>query len=107
MRKRLSVREFKTYCENHQLGTVIFSTENQDWHSVSDPFKIRASFEIVLISEHPSLVFLKSETTEFCIDRVRYVEIETGKTPLGSIIVVYCGGANYKNPKVTYTFIVR
>lgn len=105
MMDRLSVNEFKAYCNDNKITEISFSTENQDWYKAADPFKIQMSFEIVLTSEFPSLVFLKSNAGTICLDRVRYVEIDSEKIVTGTVVHVYCGGRDFDHPEITYTLI--
>ena len=36
MKKKLSVRELKRYCEEHKPHCIYFKTENQAWYRTSD-----------------------------------------------------------------------
>ncbi len=105
MRKQLSVKELKKYCERNAPYQVTYYSENQDWYCVSDPCKFRMHFPIILISENPNLICLKSGTSSICFDRVRFVEIDTETTVLGTVFTLYCGGAGSKAPEVTYKLI--
>jgi len=107
MGEKLSIRAFKEYCACHKFDEIFFSTENQDWYRASDPCKIQMSFKIMLISENPSLVFLKSDAGTLCFDRVRYVEINSTKTVLGTTIHVYCGGVGNASPEISYILVAE
>ncbi len=105
MRKRVSVKELKEYCERNKPKQVTYYSENQDWYRVSDPCKLRMHFPIMLICENPSLICLKSGTSTICFDRVCSVEIDTETTVLGTILTVYCGCSGAKEPEITYKLI--
>ena len=60
MKKTVSVREFRAYCEKNRPHHILFYTENQSWYRASDPCKIKMSFPIMLICENPKVI------TVFC-----------------------------------------
>lgn len=105
MKKKASVREFKQYYEGNKPQRILFYTENQKWYRTSDPCKIRMSFPIMLICENPNLICLKSGTNTISLDRVKYVEIDTESTVLGTLITVFCGEFGVKGYDITYTLI--
>lgn len=41
MKKIVSVKELKEYCENHKPQQISFYTENQSWYCVSRPMQIQ------------------------------------------------------------------
>ena len=96
MKKIVSVKELKEYCENHKPQQISFYTENQSWYCVSDPCKFKLSFPVMLICENPNMICLKSGANTLCFDRVRCVEIDTEMTVIGTVFTVFCGGRNDK-----------
>lgn len=105
MKKQVTVNELKQFCEKNRPNQVTYYSENQDWYRVSDPCKLMLHFPIMLICENPNLICLKSETNTVCFDRVRFVEIDTETTVLGTIFTIYCGGSKSKGPEIAYTLI--
>lgn len=105
MRKQVSVKELKEYCERNRPSQVTFYSENQDKYRISDPCKLRMHFPIMLIYENPNLICLKSGTSTICFDRVRFVEIDTETTVLGTILTLYCGGSGSSEPEVAFKLI--
>lgn len=105
MKKIVSVRELKEYCEKHKPQQVSFYTENQHWYSVSAPCKFELSFPIMLIYENPNLICLKSGANTVRFDRVRYVEIDTEMTIIGTVFTIFCGGRNDNEQEITYTLL--
>ena len=105
MKKIVSVKELKEYCENHKPQQVSFYTENQSWSRASDPCKIKMSFPIMLICENPNLICLKSGANTLSFDRVKFVEIDTESTVLGTLITVFCGEFGKSGYDITYTLI--
>lgn len=105
MKKKVSVEGLKEYCEKNRPKQITYYSENQDWYCVSDPFKIRMHFKIMLICENPNLICLKSGVSTVCFDRVRFVEIDTETTVLGTVFTVYCGGSNSMEPEIAYKLI--
>lgn len=105
MKKRVSVKELKEYCERNKPKQVTYYSENQDWYCVSDPCKLRMHFPIMLICENPSLICLKSGTSTICFDRIKCVEIDTETTVLGTILTIYCGNSEEEEPEIVYKVI--
>jgi len=103
MKKTMSVRELKDYCDRNKPRKVLFSSENQPWYKVSDPCKMQFSFSIMLIYENPNLVCLKSDTNTLSFDRVRFVEMNTELTVLGTALTLFCGECSCER---SYTLIV-
>ena len=105
MKKTVSVKELKEYCETHKPQQIYFYTENQNWYRVSDPCKFRLSFPVMLIYENPNLICLKSGTATVCFDRVRCVEIDTEITVIGTVFTVFCGNKDSEGYEMTYTLL--
>lgn len=106
MKKIISVKEFKDYCDKNKPRSIIYQTENQKWYQVSDPCKAKMSFPIMLICENPNLICLKSEANTLSFDRVKCIEVDTESTVLGTLITVFCGEFETNDHDITYTLIV-
>ena len=105
MKKTVSVKELKEYCTKKKPNKVIFYTENQTWYRVSDPCKVQLSFPVMLIFENPNLICLKSGQNTVMFNRVKFAEIETDATVLGTLITVFCGDFNSDGYDISYTLI--
>lgn len=105
MRKQVSVKELKEYCERNKPHQITYYSENQNWYRVSDPCKLRMRFPIMLVCENPNLICLKSEAGTVCFDRVRYAEIDTEATLLGTVLTIFCGGSGVVEPEITYVLV--
>lgn len=104
MKKTVTVGELKSYCSQNKPKEISFLSENQPWYRVSDPCKVRCTFPIMLIYENPNLVCLKSGRNTICFDRVKFAELDTDSTVLGTTINLHCGNAE---TDVSYILIVR
>ena len=106
MKKQISIRELKEYCERSSPHQVTYYSDNQDWCKEGDLCKFRLHFQIVLIYENPNQVFLKSGTSSICFNNVRFAQIDTESTVLGTILTLYCGNFRASKPTATYTLIL-
>lgn len=106
MKKKISVRELKSYYEKHKPNCIYYQTENQDWYRTSDPCKIKMSFPVMLIFENPNLICLKSSGNTMSFDRVKSVEIDTDSSVLGDVFTLFCGDFNTDDYDITYTLVV-
>ena len=105
IKKKITVGELKSYYASKKLSTVRFSTENQKWYRVSDPCKVNLSFSAMLITENPNLICLKSGVNTICFDRVKFVEIDTESSVLGTIITLFCGDFGSNDYDITYRLV--
>lgn len=85
MKKKLSVRELKRYCEEH---------------------KPHCAFSIMLICENPNLICLKSSGNTLSFDRVKSIEVDTDASILGTVITIFCGDFNTAEHDITYKLVV-
>lgn len=108
MKRRLSVRELKEYCTEHRFHTVSYWAENQESYCVANTCKIRVSFPRMMISETPDSICLKSGENTIGFERVKYVDIDTDRTVLGTVFTVFCDGSFGKNSAENiYTLIAE
>ena len=105
MKKRMSVRNFKEFCERSPLQEIVFSAENQNWYRESNPCKLQLTFPTMLIGEHPNLICLKSDHGNILFDQIQYVEVDTGGPMPWTEITVFCGGEYPWQEDVAYTLI--
>lgn len=105
MRKQVSVKELKEYCERNKPRQITYYSENQTWYRVSDSCKLMMHFPAMLIYENPNLICLKSRTSTIYFDQVRFAEIDTETTVLGTIFTLFCGGPSATAPESTYILI--
>lgn len=105
MKRRMLLRDFKKYLLNNKQQQFMFYTENQDWFNPLDPCKIQITFPVMVVSENPNLICLKSDIGTFCLDQVRFVEIDTKALGFGVVITVCCGGRAPNPPRITYKLI--
>lgn len=105
MKKTVNLQGLQEYVAHNRVGCVRFYTENQQWYRASDPCKIRMAFPIMLICENPNLVCLKSGQNTISFDRVKFVEIDTETTVLGTILTLFCGDFGSDGYDTTYKLI--
>lgn len=107
MKKQVSVRELKDFCERSSPSQITYYTENQTQsNAASDLCKLRLHFHVVLIYENPNQVCLKSGASNVCFNEVRFAEIDTESTVLGTILTLYCGNPRASKPAAAYTLIL-
>ena len=90
MKKQVSVRELKDFCERNSLNQITYYTENQTCDTAGGLCKLR----------------LHSGMNSVCFNGVKFAEIDTESTVLGTILTLYCGNSRASKPTVTYTLIL-
>lgn len=106
MKKQVSVRELKDFCERNSPNQITYYTENQTCDTAGGLCKLRLHFQVVLIYENPNLVCLKSGASSICFNGVRFAEIDTESTVLGTILTLYCGNSKASKDAEAYTLIL-
>ena len=107
MKKKLTIRELKDYYACNQPREISFWTENQPWYHASDPCKLRCTFPVMTICENPNLICLKSGSDTLSFGSVRFAEIDTETTALGSVLTLFCWGTDDLDEESTsYILIV-
>lgn len=107
MKKQVSVRDLRDYCERNTPNQITYYTENQTCRNADKALcKLRLHFQVVLIYENPNLVCLKSGASSICFNGVRFAEIDTESTVLGTILTLYCGNSKASKDAEAYTLIL-
>ena len=107
MKKRLSIREFQSYLIEHTPSKISFWSENQNWDSVSDPFKIIMSFPIIMVYESTGTICLKDKMeNKLYFGGVKHVYLNDDIPALGTVFDICCSlfTQNKKDERV-YTLI--
>lgn len=87
---KLSVLDFKEYCDKMSFNKYVFSTDNQDWDSVEDTMRIEYEFNDIKINFNPNVIRLKSGNGYIKFERVKYI-ILNKKSLLGNVFTAVCG----------------
>lgn len=99
--QKLSVREFKEYCDKLVPHRFIFDTENQEWCNIGETLKIKLVFGSIIINFNPNTICLSSPLGKIIFERVKYIEM--GDTSMiGAVFTIVCAGYNDKS----YTIVV-
>lgn len=107
MKKRVSLGEFREYCDHHRFRNVAFWSEDQPQFCAGDTQKIQAVFPLMYVCEHPNLVCLRSGENSMLFSKVKYVDISTDAHIPGSIFTLFCGENAKKNTESTYVLFAQ
>jgi hypothetical protein len=105
MRKIMSVGELKRYYENRSPRRILFCTVNQAWHKVDTPLKASLTFTSMAIACNPNAICLKSGDNTLWFERVKSVTVDSGRSPLGTVLDIICGDSVGKENDIHYTVI--
>lgn len=106
MKKQITVKELKEYCKRNSPNQVTYYSENQDDSKSSALCRLRLHFQAMSIYENPNQVQLKSGMSSVCFNGVRFAEIDTELTVLGTVLTLYCGNSRASKPTAAYTLIL-
>lgn len=104
--QKLSVWEFKEYCDNLSPRRYIFNSENQEWSRVEDTIRIKVEFGNMIISFNPNTIYLKSKNDFISLERVKYVKLSE-KSLLGEVFTIVCGNSLNSLSDKSYTIIAQ
>lgn len=107
MKKTVRVKEFIDFCRENKPKAIIYQTENQEWYRMSDPCRQMMSFPVIMVHENPNVIYLESGTNKLSLGRVKYVEIDTEATALGTLFRVCCGDRRSDAHDISYTLIAQ
>lgn len=103
--QRLSVLEFKSFCEEMSQHCFIFDSVNQDWSTIDETMKIKQNYDKVKISFNPNTIYLYSSFGKLIFERVKYIEIGEPSL-LGIVFNIVCGDFLTNKNNKSYTIIV-
>lgn len=106
MKKNFSINEFKKYCDDNNIHSITYISENQAWYRITDPCSINMCFSVILINENPNIICLKSGSNILQFDLVKFVEIDTKSSMSGTTILLHCGFHPSKKD-IIYTLIAK
>ncbi len=104
--QKLSVREFKEYCDDLSPHSFIFDSVNQDWCTTGETMKIKLVFDNLKISFNPNTIYLSSVSSKVLFERVKYVQV-CEPSLLGAVFTIVCGDFSSNNRNKSYTIIVN
>lgn len=105
--KKLSLSEFRDYCNTHLFNTIIFATSNQSWHYVDYPVAAGLEFSRMTISFNPNIIYLKDKKNSIQFNKIKEVKLDDAKCVLGTIFTLVCGDSKSKSNDIEYTLIGR
>lgn len=103
--KKLSLPEFRDYCNSHLFNSIIFTTSNQSWHSFDCQVTTGLEFSKMIISFNPNIIYLKDKRNSMQFNKIKEVKLDEGKCALGTIFTLVCGNSNNKADDVEYTLV--
>ena len=105
--KKLSLPEFRDYCDTLSFRTIILSTVNQSWHSVDSTYSASLEFNQIIISFNPNIIYLRDKRNSLQLNKVKTIKLSEDKCLLGKVFTVVCGDLQSKFNDVEYTLIAQ
>lgn len=105
MRSLMKFNEWKRYCEGRSMGQFVFCTDNQEWNRIESPLKLSLAFSSMLVMSNPNRICFRGFGNTMCLERVKYILVDTERTPLGTIFVIVCGDSIRGEDDISYTLI--
>lgn len=100
---RMNVGEAQRYFEGRSIRRILFNTQDQAWNRIDNPLRIDIGFSKMIFSGNPDAIYLKDGSNIIAFERVKYIDIDEGTSPLGTVLEVTCGGQK----KTVYTLVVQ
>lgn len=103
--KKMSVREFRNFCNSNEISHFILSSDNQEHYLISKTLKHDFVFNTLLIALNPNAICLKNEHGLVCFERVKYVTMKPDPSPLGVKFSIICGDFSSEKNNIRYNII--
>lgn len=103
--KKISVREFKDMCDEKGITQFILSSDNQNRNLISNTLKSDLVFNSMHIAFNPNAICLKNENGLVCFERVKYITVKPGNSPLGTKFSIVCGDFSSEINNISYNII--
>lgn len=104
MKEKLSIHELKAFCEENPPNQITYYAENQD--TACAPCRFRLHFQTMQVYENPNLIYLCAGNGSLCFMRVKWAEIDTESSVLGTILKLYCKRPETPRSTAVYTLII-
>ena len=106
---RMTLRDFKRYCENKQFREIKFDRCNQDWRAGAIPVGFQFVFKQIMVSTAPDVggVFLGEGGSLVYMERVKYIEVDPDLSVLGTTIRIVCGDTLGNRNNIHYILIAN
>lgn len=104
--KKISVMEFKEYCDKMSHKSFVYDTVNQSWDGAGNMMRIKIRFCDMKIIFNPNIICLASGENYMKFERVKQV-IVNEKSLLGTIFTFVCGDSQGDSNNITYTVIAQ
>lgn len=77
MCKNMTIYELMEYLEEHAPATIYFNTDEQKWSDTADSLKLKITFNRIVVTQHPKLVYFTNGVTQLHINQIRRIDIST------------------------------
>lgn len=103
--KKLSLPEFRDYCEEYIFDKIIYSSVNQPSHSIDTTSSMSLVFDKMLMTLNPNIIHLKGGGSSLRLNKVKYIKIHEDELLIGNIFTVLCGNSLDNKADTEYILI--
>ena len=107
--EKMTVGDFKRYCESKQFRVIRFARYNQDWRAGAIPVGFQLAFQRIMVSAEPDVggIFLGEGDSQVYFERVKHVMVDEESSVLGTVIRVVCGDSQSDRKNIQYTLVAN
>ena len=104
--QKISINEFKEYCDKISPNDIIFSYENQNLCNIYETLKMSLVFHELKISFNPNIISMSDGIGSVSFERVKHIKVYEPSL-LGVVFGVVCGDQSNNKKDRTYKIVVR
>lgn len=91
--KKLSLPEFRDFCNNGSFRKIIYATCNQQRNNTGTLSAFSLEFSKMQFTFNPDIIYLTDRKNSMRLNNVKGVKIHDEKSLLGTVFTVICGGS--------------
>lgn len=100
--QKLTVTQFRRYCEDHGLNQYTYDTNQQPWDSVFNPIRVLASYNIMSTFLAPASICFRNQNGTLCFESVKYVLLNRGFLDNSAAFSIVCGNTSFDGGEISY-----
>ena len=100
--QKLTVTQFRRYCEDQGFNRYTYDTNRQPWDTVFHPIRIAASYPVMATFLAPASVCFKNDSGTLCLESVKYVLLSECLPNTSAVFTVVCRSAAHHGGEIRF-----
>lgn len=105
--QKLTVTQFRRYCEDHGLNHFTYDTNLQPWDSVFNPVRMIAGYNLMSTFLAPASICFRNKDGILCFESVKYVQLIKGCRDSIAVFHIVCCNTSFDGSETSYRIDAR